>query len=216
MLQGLSDVSVPLDTPAWELDLLAAFLAPALARDLWLPHLPVEVGYYKRQDHNHFFSLLIIKELLSVHVPRAPAPMAAPVFHQLTASPAPVPMGEPPGVKRDLYSDNVINITDGLGHGASRERTSAAALPVLMEPRVSALLMVIAASVPVATLATTAERRWVHVTTSLRSPLMCYRCWHVEVTMTLPLGLLTFPRGRALSMVTPSPVTTPSGWRRAR
>ena len=104
-----------------------------------------------------------MKELLSVRVPRAPAPMAAPAYLQPTASPAPVPMGEPPGVKSDLYSDNV---TDGLGQGASRERTSAAAPPVSMEPRVLAPVMVTAASVPVASLATTAERRWVHVTAS--------------------------------------------------
>ena len=43
-----------------------------------------------------------------------------------------------------------------------------------------------------------------------------FRFWLAEVTLTRPPGLLTFPPGRALSMATPSPVTTPSEWQRAR
>ena len=57
-------------------------------------------------------------------MPRAPVTMAAPAFHQPTASLVSVPTGESSGVQSELYSDNV---TDGRGQGVTRERTSAAA-----------------------------------------------------------------------------------------
>ena len=105
---------------------MAASLAPAPARGPWLPHLPAEVRDYQRQTRLQS-CLIYLKESSSVRVPRVPAPMAAPAFHQPTASLVSVPTGEPSGVQSELYSDNV---TDGRGQGVTRERTSAAAPPV--------------------------------------------------------------------------------------